>query len=287
MLIKRDQEEIEAIRKLIKSGATFEGPDGDPLVEEAALQKLLMLNPNMAFGVRRQEKDERDFKAGIIVVPRLPLVDLRKYASPVEDQGTIGSCFAQAAVGCLELEDLKDGRYVDKSRLFLFYNTHKLAGTLNNDCGATIRETCKALHKFGICDESLWPYDIKKCWDKPPRKCYKQAKAFKVKAYKSLPRGSVDQARAYMAQGYPILFGMVVYDYFMTADMALRGVLKMPGKYEKDRGGHAVDLVGYDDKKQMFICRNSWSSYWGAKGYFYMPYEYYRDYTFDPWCIEL
>ena len=32
--------------------------------------------------------------------------------------------------------------------------------------------------------------------------------------------------------------------------------------------------VGYDGKRRVFIVRNSWGPGWGAKGYFYMPYEY-------------
>ena len=48
----------------------------------------------------------------------------------------------------------------------------------------------------------------------------------------------------------------------------------MPGAHEKVVGGHAVMAVGYDDAKQAFIVRNSWSANWGIKGYFYMPYAY-------------
>ncbi|MEI6586830.1 MAG: C1 family peptidase [Sediminibacterium sp.] len=43
-------------------------------------------------------------------------------------------------------------------------------------------------------------------------------------------------------------------------------------------GGHAVPIVGYiDDANQpgggLFICQNSWSTNWGNKGYFYLPYS--------------
>ena len=43
-------------------------------------------------------------------------------------------------------------------------------------------------------------------------------------------------------------------------------------------GGHAVPIVGYiDDANQpgggVFICQNSWSTNWGNKGYFYLPYS--------------
>jgi C1A family cysteine protease len=42
-------------------------------------------------------------------------------------------------------------------------------------------------------------------------------------------------------------------------------------------GGHAVVAVGYDDKIQRFIVRNSWGKSWGKKGYCTMPYGYLTD----------
>jgi C1A family cysteine protease len=39
-------------------------------------------------------------------------------------------------------------------------------------------------------------------------------------------------------------------------------------------GGHAVLCVGYNDRKQRWIMRNSWGKSWGDKGYFYLPYNY-------------
>lgn len=49
-------------------------------------------------------------------------------------------------------------------------------------------------------------------------------------------------------------------------------------------GGHAVPLIGYiDDASQpgggVFICENSWSTGWGYKGYFYLPYSILRSKT--------
>jgi C1A family cysteine protease len=46
-----------------------------------------------------------------------------------------------------------------------------------------------------------------------------------------------------------------------------------PGAKEKILGGHAVCLVGYDDRRQVFIAKNSWGVRWGDRGYFYMPYR--------------
>ena len=67
--------------------------------------------------------DQRDFlyadlrPSGV----RLPkAVDLRPGMSPVEDQGKLGSCTANALTGNIEFLDNKiDNEYTDQSRLFI------------------------------------------------------------------------------------------------------------------------------------------------------------------------
>src|SRR5947207_14964350 len=69
--------------------------------------------------------DHRDFSYSAIA-PRLAelpaKIDLRKKCSPVENQGELGSCTANALVGALEFLEIKDGStFVDLSRLFVYY----------------------------------------------------------------------------------------------------------------------------------------------------------------------
>ena len=63
----------------------------------------------------------------------------------------------------------------------------------------------------------------------------------------------------------------------------------MPAPGEKALGGHAVAAVGYEDKTQRFIARNSWGSSWGMNGYFTIPYAYLTDSNLadDFWTIRL
>jgi C1A family cysteine protease len=77
-----------------------------------------------------------------------------------------------------------------------------------------------------------------------------------------------------LASGYPFVFGFSVYESFESPAVTRTGRMPMPGPGERMIGGHAVLAVGYDDRGQQFIAMNSWSTRWGDRGFFYMPYAY-------------
>src|SRR5437879_5900028 len=109
--------------------------------------------------------DHRDFSYSAIA-PRLAAlptqVDLRKKCSPIENQGEIGACTANALVGALEFLELKDGvEFVDLSRLFVYYNERAIEGTVKQDSGAFLRDGIKSLAKQGVCPEQEWPYRVR------------------------------------------------------------------------------------------------------------------------------
>ena len=85
-------------------------------------------------------------------------VDLRKWCSPIENQGGIGSCTAHAGVGLMEYYERRTtGKHLDASRLFLYKVTRQLLGFTGDD-GAYLRSTMKALVLFGVPPEKYWPY---------------------------------------------------------------------------------------------------------------------------------
>jgi C1A family cysteine protease len=200
-------------------------------------------------------------------------VDVRAKCSPVENQGQLGSCTANALVGALEFLELKDGaQFVDLSRLFVYYNERVIEGTTGQDSGAFIRDGIKSLAKLGACPEPEWPYRIRDFTKKPSAKCYSDAKKHQITSYHRI--STLEEMRTCLADGYPFVFGFTVYEAFESAAVARSGVLNLPGKKEKVVGGHAVMGVGYDDSQKRFIVRNSWDTDWGQKGYFTMPYDY-------------
>jgi len=203
-----------------------------------------------------------------------PRVDLRSKCPPVYDQGQLGSCTANAigaAHAYAQLRQFK--RNFMPSRLFIYYNERVMEHTVDADSGAMIRDGMKSVSKLGVCPETLWPYDIAKFRDEPPDKCYTEAEKNQAIVYRRSMQ-NLHQLQGRLASGCPVVFGFSVYETFEGAEVARTGVVPMPKRKEQQLGGHAVLAVGYDDKSQRFIVRNSWGPKWGQRGYFTIPYAY-------------
>ncbi|HUI30937.1 MAG TPA: C1 family peptidase [Candidatus Acidoferrales bacterium] len=234
--------------------------------------------------------DHRDLLYGQIrpaIAPLPSSMDLRPTCSPVENQGQLGSCTANALVGALEFLEKKDGmKLVDLSRLFIYYDERAVEHTVKSDSGAQIRDGIKTLAKQGVCPEKEWPYNVAKFAAKPSAKCYKDALQHVITSYQRIL--TLDEMRSCLAGGFPFVFGFTVYESFESQQVAQTGILNMPQPGEKVMGGHAVVAVGYDDSQKRFIIRNSWGASWGQRGYFTMPYDYLADRNLsdDIWTIR-
>jgi len=218
-------------------------------------------------------------------------IDLRRQCPrTIYDQGQLGSCTGNA-IGCaIQFERLKQKRKPDfiPSRLFIYYNERDMEGTIKSDSGAQIRDGIKSVAKLGVCPEPEWPYDIKKFITRPPKKCFTHALKYKAVSYQRVIQ-TLNQMKGCLASGYPFVFGFSVYDSFEGDAVAKTGMVPMPAPKEKLLGGHAVLAVGYDDKQQRFLVRNSWGKSWGLGGYFTMPYAYMTDSNLcdDLWTIRV
>ncbi len=248
---------------------------------------------NIKFGWKKDLVDSRDYmyKLKIDVPIQLPsLIDLRPKCPPVYDQKTLGSCTANALAGAFQFEQIKQNKInFIPSRLFLYYNERVLEDTVNEDAGAIIRDGIKTLNRDGVCPESIWEYIIEKFNIKPTQNCYDVALSNHILEYIRLTSHSLYEMKHCLADGYPVVFGFMVFESLMSKEVAKTGIMEMPKSNESILGGHAVMAVGYDDSKASLIIRNSWGNKWGLDGYFYMPYEYigHPDLSADYWTIRL
>jgi hypothetical protein len=95
-------------------------------------------------------------RSGEPAVP--PVVDLRPYCPPIENQGELSSCTANGVVTLYEYtaKRLFEGKFVDMSRLFIYYNARARAGDADEDAGSVIQYAMESLVQLGACDEKIW-----------------------------------------------------------------------------------------------------------------------------------
>ena len=225
-------------------------------------------------------------------LPTLPsMVDLRPWCSPIENQGSLGSCTANAGAGLLEyFERRAFGNHIDASRLFLYKVTRNYIQQ-HGDTGAYLRNTMGAMVLFGVPPEKYWPYNIANFDIEPPAFCYSFAGNYKaLKYYRLDPVGTtrahlLSNVKNNLAAFFPSMFGFSVYNSFYQAQTT--GKVPFPAATgDPFAGGHAVVAVGYDDSIKIknaiggtettgaLLIRNSWGNWGPMGGYLWMPYDY-------------
>jgi C1A family cysteine protease len=285
---------------------TLESPQIQTLLQKAdGLQKL------SAKPASRSKKSTTGTEPTPLALPAT--VDLRADCPPIENQGGIGSCTANAGVGLLEYFERKAfGKHLDASRLFLYKATRNLLHW-TGDTGAYLRATMKAMAAFGVCPEEYWPYSDATTStpgtqpppfdQEPPAFCYAFAGNYKSTTYYRLdppgvtPAKLLENVKTHLAGGLPSMFGFTVYSSYSQTNTN-GGRFPFPSPSERVVGGHAVVAVGYDDGISIpnatggptttgaLLIRNSWGTGWGMSGYGYLPYEYIlRSQATDFWSL--
>lgn len=246
-------------------------------------------------------------KVGVAKPARVSLpasVDLRAWCSPIENQGSLGSCTANAGVGIVEyFERRAFGKHIDASRLFLYKATRNMSHW-TGDTGAFLRTTMGALVLFGVPPEEYWQYVIADFDKEPSAFCYAFAQSYQAISYYRLdPPGTptnvlLDRIKLFLSAGLPSMFGFTVYSSIGQA--ATTGKIPYPTRGERIAGGHAIVAVGYDDTMKIkntnlgavettgaLLIRNSWGTGWGPMGgYLWLPYEYVlRGLAVDWWSL--
>lgn len=217
--------------------------------------------------------------------------DLKQWFSPIENQGSIGSCTAQAAVGLVEYYERRAfGTHVEASRLFLYKASRNLLHW-TGDTGAFIRTAMGAMVLFGVPPEEYWPYATADYDVEPPAFCYAFAQSFQAISYYRLdppgtsPQTLLKRIKTLLDAGLPSMFGFTVYNSISQARST--GEIPYPTSADRVIGGHAVVAAGYKDSQRIknsnpggrtttgaFLIRNSWGTGWGANGYGWLPYDY-------------
>lgn len=267
--------ELTSINKIVGTGWLPPKPDLRDYTQEQ--KEVKVLSKKLGLGKK---------------APLPESVDLRKWCSPVEDQGEIGSCTAHAGIGIVEYYEKRAfNKRLEGSRLFLYKTTRNLMQE-TGDTGGWLRCTMGALTLCGVPEEKYWPYDTDNFDVEPDAFVYSIADNFEaVKYFCHDPIGSnipfntvLDSVKKYLEAGIPSMFGFWGFPSFEKTNVL--GGIPYPCSNESAQWGHAVVAVGYDDKLKIknlgcniettgaLLIRNSWGKEWGDKGYGWLPYDY-------------
>jgi hypothetical protein len=226
----------------------------------------------------------------------LPLqFSLKSYCPKPNDQGDVPSCVGQATgYGALTImEAIRDQISTTNaitqralSALFI-YNQVKGSG-----CGAgtTFKEAFDKVLKLQG-DVRIQDFEGKQqdCNLKPNQQQVQKAAAHRILSYQRLfdkdDRADVKvfKVKKSLAAHKPVVIGMGVTNAFKDYD-GKTSFFKMP---DAGGSGHAMVVIGYDDKEDCFEILNSWGENWGQKGFCKIKYADFAKHTANAYHLIL
>lgn len=214
-----------------------------------------------------------------IVIP--PSVMLENQLPACWDQGLEGSCCGHGVGGAVAF--IHQGFM--PSRQQIYFDGRQIEGDTDQDAGAQISDVVQALAHLGVAPEELWPYEESNIFTTPPDEVYQASLPYKISQY--LRVADLDDTKQCLAEGFPVIIGFSVYEYFESQVMNEEGILHLPQPNEQLLGGHCVLVTGYNEDTQRVRVRNSWGINWGPfQGNFEMDYAYFQNLVSDCWTIR-
>jgi C1A family cysteine protease len=155
---------------------------------------------------------------------------------------------------------------------------------VHEDTGTFIWLACDCLHLFGVCTEEEWPFDPGKVSESPSVMAMREAYDHKISAYYRIKKTGLDlvaSVRDALRANYPVVYATDVGDNWMKYRAG-----EVLGRPSAPEGGHATQLVGWDQARGVFIGENSWGTGWGDDGYYLIAPEVIADpISQDFWVI--
>ncbi len=204
----------------------------------------------------------------------------KNYITPIRDQSECGSCVAFGCIaaieGTLSWQQQHSNPTIDLAEAHLFFCFGAKDGAT---CAKGYWPGMALPHCVnpGLVDEKCFPYAPH---DQPCNLCSDwQKRLTRIKNYKAL--GSASAMKGWISTKGPIITAFDVYqDFFAYKNGVYKHVTG--GKV----GGHCVSIIGYDDGRKCWICKNSWGTRWGDHGFFQIAYGDCRIDSWGMWGVE-
>ena len=198
--------------------------------------------------------------------------------TPADDQGSCGSCWAFASVGALESKILIGGesQYDLSEQQVISCNTYGYSC-----CGGSMvalqfwysqspmQESCTG---YGDYTTSC-PPDLTNVTCSSMDACAKLA--YNTTGYYTVDMSNNDNIKASLLTDGPTYFRYDFYSDFYTHWSSAPPGAVYTQTSGTDLGGHAVLIIGWDDSKGAWLCKNSWGPSGGpdSDGTFWIAYS--------------
>ncbi len=249
---------------------------------------LFVSTASFAQGFRftSSEEYERIEKASIELLEKVPdKFDLSKWFPEPGDQGNQASCVGWAlAYGiksyqeAIEHQRPPEGPDRTFSPAFI-YNQINRWGCQG---GSNIREALELMETYGVSTMEQFPYDENDCSNRPSSQASKEAENFTISGWKRVEFMNEGLMKTLLVDGKPVVIGMQTDSWFRALD---EGEVYRVASYQ-DVGGHAVVVIGYDDRKGAYKIFNSWGDDWGDEGYGWIAYDLFEEIVVEAYIVE-
>jgi hypothetical protein len=215
---------------------------------------------------------------------------MRKYAPETFQQvgnSCVGFAMGYSAMSIqynmqLNITNPAHKRYLSFDPYFIY---SLISSQLNTDCNekTLMPDALKVLENFGC--KRFWAAPFLKCNSSVPERAYGFSKPFRIKEFFSIKRDVIaDKANLISILKKTISYGIVPIagikitntmsgTDFRDGSVGSDGLWK-PTIYDRNKGGHAVSIIGYNDYKfgGAFEIMNSWGRNYGDNGFMWIKY---------------
>ena len=220
-------------------------------------------------------------------------VSLLRFAPDRRNQGQQGSCVAWSSVYAARTiveaaATNQPGNNTAFSPAYV-YNQIGLEGCQ----GAYIQNAMELMKSKGVVAFNDFPYNDQDCSRQPNSVLNNKAAENRMHGFTRLTDGestegiNVRAVKEHLAKDAPVVIGMMVGGSFMQGMMGK----EIWAPTDEDRtqtgfGGHAMCVIGYDDRKQAFQIMNSWGPEWGVNGIGWVRYADFKEFVREAYGID-
>ncbi|MEK7253624.1 MAG: C1 family peptidase [Bacteroidota bacterium] len=221
-------------------------------------------------------------------------IDLTPFCPEVRNQGRLPSCVGWAlGYGALTIErairhDCTDKKIIThnaSSALFIFNQTRR------DSLGSRLRDAMFFLETNGDCLARHFDFDVNDGERQPSAELSEAALTFSVAGATALFEKEdsaalkVSRVRQALAQNKPVVAGVAIRRNFLKLKNAVYWWPQLGDTMPA--GGHALVVVGYDERRQAFQLMNSWGRQWGEQGFIWMKYAVFGQFCRQAYVLRL